>query len=274
MKIKCLSIVFLLAICSSAQADWFLRGTHNHWGGTPMVAGGTNTVELKNVVFSAAGSVKFDRFGDWSQNYGIGGANGGNIPVAAGTWNIKFFTDTKNWNISRVEQYHLRGTHNNWVEGDLLTPVAGSTTNYEACRYFGWPSATLSPRFKVDANGGWGADAYPAVDYNVSGWTKIIVNGSERKIVSVTTKLPESCAEPIVFANPGPITLHVGETFSNPTNISFLEYSSNNPAVATVFVWGSTVTVVGVGTATITAREELCNTCYRRTASYVINAVP
>lgn len=100
MKFKYLLITLLLSLCAHADADWFLRGTQNNWGATQMVAGGTNTVQVTNVVFTSAGSIKFDRFGDWKENYGVGGKNGTNIPVAAGTWTIKFFTDTKNWSIS------------------------------------------------------------------------------------------------------------------------------------------------------------------------------
>ncbi|HWV14176.1 MAG TPA: Ig-like domain-containing protein [Cellvibrio sp.] len=275
MNVKFLLCSVLLATCASAQADWFLRGTHNNWGTTPMVESGTNTVEVKNVSFASAGSIKFDRFGDWSQNYGIGGAKGGNIPVAAGTWNIKFYTDTKHWNISQPEQYHLRGTHNKWAEGDLLKPVTGSTTNYEICRNFSAGDAGGGPRFKVDVNGGWGADAFPRQDYTVSGWTKIIVNGSERKIVSVVTELSESCAAPLAFGNPGPVTLHLGETFRNTINTSFEYYVSSNPSVATVIVSSGEVTAVGLGTVTITAREERCNTCISpRSKSYIINVVP
>lgn len=102
MKIRYSMLFILLSVCASAHAEWFLRGTHNGWGATQMVVGGTNTMQLNNVVFTSAGSIKFDRFGDWKENYGVGGRGGSNIPVAAGTWNIKFFTDTKNWKITAV----------------------------------------------------------------------------------------------------------------------------------------------------------------------------
>jgi len=279
MKIKYLLMTFLLAVSVAAsalspRAEWFVRGTQNSWVATQMMPGGTNTVEVKNVVFTSAGSVKFDRFGDWKENYGVGGFNGSNIPVAAGTWDIKFYTDTKNWNISHSVQYHLRGTHNGWAEGDLLTRVAGSSSQYEACRNFGVTTAASVPRFKVDPNGGWGADSFPSQDYIVNGWTKIIVDGDTRKIVSVVTKLGNNCVEPMVFANPGPIILHVGDTFHNPINTNWLYYISSNPAVAEVIIYNGNVTVVGVGTATIYAAEEFCNTCTNRMESYVINVLP
>ena len=97
MKIRSIFLVFLLFTCASAHAEWFLRGTNNGWAATQMISAGagTNTVQLNGVVFSAAGSVKFDRFGNWSENYGVGGRNGTNIAVAAGTWNINFLRTPK-----------------------------------------------------------------------------------------------------------------------------------------------------------------------------------
>jgi cyclomaltodextrin glucanotransferase len=165
MYLKRFLIVCFFLTCVNANADWYLRGTQNAWGTTQMVSAGpgTNTVQVNNVVFNVAGAIKFDRFGNWAENYGVGGFNGGNIPVAAGTWNIKFFTDTKNWNISpaitvssiaassraassvapssrsssvrssrAATVYYLRGTHSGWAEGDLFTAKAGSTTNFES----------------------------------------------------------------------------------------------------------------------------------------------
>jgi cyclomaltodextrin glucanotransferase len=187
MKHKLVLLSFLLATTASAQAEWFLRGTHNAWAATQMNPAGTNTVELTNVVFSAAGSIKFDRYGNWAESYGVGGLNGSNIAVAQGTWNIKFYTDTKNWNISAVTPpaaYHLRGTFNGWAEGTLLTRV-GTSDVYESCQQFVSGDATGGPRFKVDPNGGWGSDAVPAADYTVAaGWVKITFNASSKAITT------------------------------------------------------------------------------------------
>lgn len=105
MKYHYFLIAFLYGLCANAHAEWFLRGTHNSWGATQMesAGAGTNTMQLKGVIFTAAGSLKFDRFGDWKESYGVGGLGGSNIAVAAGTWDIKFFTDTKNWKISAAQ---------------------------------------------------------------------------------------------------------------------------------------------------------------------------
>ncbi len=186
MKHRHILLSFLLMTSAGAQADWYLRGTHNSWGATPMNAAGTNTVELTNVVFTAAGSIKFDRYGNWAESYGVGGLNDSNISVGQGTWNIKFFTDTKNWSITSAASvnYHLRGTFNSWAEGTLLTRV-GTSDVYESCQNFVSGDATGGPRFKIDPNGGWGSDAVPAADYTVAaGWVKISFNSSTKAITA------------------------------------------------------------------------------------------
>ena len=198
MKHKHILLSFLLMASAGAQADWYLRGTHNSWGATPMNAAGTNTVELTNVVFAAAGSIKFDRYGNWTESYGVGGLNGSNISVGQGTWNIKFFTDTKNWSITSVASvnYHLRGTFNSWAEGTLLTRV-GTSDVYESCQNFVGGDATGGPRFKIDPNGGWGGDAVPAADYTVAtGWVKISFNSST-KTITTQQNLAANCGAAI-----------------------------------------------------------------------------
>jgi cyclomaltodextrin glucanotransferase len=293
MNLKRFFIVCLFLTCANANADWYLRGTHNAWGTTQMVSAGagTNTVQVNNVVFYVAGAIKFDRFGDWKENYGVGGFNGRDIPVAAGTWNIKFYTDTKNWNISpavlsssstlssssiiassKVSSsvksssinlsssnpsssnpsssnpssspssqvstvYYLRGTHNGWVEGDLFTAKAGSTTNFEICRNFSAGDANGGPRFKVDPNGSWGADTFPAVDVAASGWTKIEINTVTKTIVSTTIGLGNNCsAAPVAddFRARTMYFMFVDRFFDgNPNN------NTGNNAVATSTVKGA-----------------------------------
>lgn len=193
MKHKHILLSFLLITSAGAQADWYLRGTHNNWGATQMNAAGTNTMELTNVVFSSTGSIKFDRFGDWAESYGVGGLNGSNISVGQGTWNIKFFTDTKNWSITSAASanYHLRGTFNAWAEGTLLSRV-GTSDIYESCQNFVSGDASGGPRFKVDPNGGWG-DAVPTADYTVAaGWVKISFNAST-KVITTQQNLAANC---------------------------------------------------------------------------------
>ncbi|WP_193161999.1 alpha-amylase family glycosyl hydrolase [Microbulbifer hainanensis] len=197
---KKISIVAALLVFSlSAHAEWYLRGTHNNWQADPMQDIGSNTVIAGAVVFAADGEIKFDRYGDWSENYGLNGArDGANIPVSAGTWDIEFYTDTHDYKITAAgTTYHLRGTHNSWAEGDLMAPVAG-TSQYEACRNFTSGDANGGPRFKVDPDGGWGTDAFPAADQAASGWTHIVVDGGTNTLVSVTTDLGTDCGTPQV----------------------------------------------------------------------------
>ncbi|MEX2961618.1 alpha-amylase family glycosyl hydrolase [Microbulbifer sp. TYP-18] len=190
--------VALMTVSLVAQAEWYLRGTHNNWQADPMQDVGSNTVVANSVVFMTAGEIKFDRWGDWSENYGANQQqNGANIPVAAGTWDISFYTDTKDYRIDPANpsggglQLHLRGTHNGWATGDLLSDLGGG--QYGACRNFVGGDGNGGPRFKIDPNGGWGGDEFPASDVAASGWTEIVVDGNSLSLVSVTTDLGENC---------------------------------------------------------------------------------
>lgn len=190
---KILFISLLLFATASAHAEWFVRGSHNSWAATQMTkASTTNTMELNNVVFSTAGHIKFDRYGDWYESYGEGGLYGSNIAVAAGTWKITFYTDTKRWAIAAADataQYHLRSNYNQWMEGTLLNRV-GSSNVYEYCHHHNpAQSGAGNFQFKVDPNGGWGNDAVPASNYVVttSGWVKISFNATTKKIITETT---------------------------------------------------------------------------------------
>lgn len=232
MKHKLVLLSFLLAASASAQAEWFLRGTHNSWAATQMNSAGTNTMELTNVVFSSAGSIKFDRYGDWSESYGVGGVNGTNITVGQGTWNIKFYTDTKNWNISAVTPpvaYHLRGTFNSWAEGTLLARV-GTTDIYESCQQFVGGDATGGPRFKVDPNGGWGSDAVPVADYTVAaGWVKITFNSSS-KAITTQQNLAANCGS-VTTSSSASSTSTSTSTSVSTSSSSSISSSSSLPSV-------------------------------------------
>jgi cyclomaltodextrin glucanotransferase len=207
-------VLMLLAASSTlafqANADWFIRGTHNSWAADQMADISNNTMLADDVVFTAAGEIKFDRFGDWSENYGTGGQSGGNISVSAGTWDIEFYTDTKGWAILPSSthggssgggmDYHLRGTPNSWAEGTLLTQV-GTTSDYEICIEFNGGDASGGPRFKIDKNGGWGSDAFPAADVAVAqGFAHIVVDSNNDSIKSVSDGLGANCS-PVTATN-------------------------------------------------------------------------
>lgn len=184
MKYQLLFIASLLLTSLTAQAEWFLRGTHNGWGATQMDTASTqNTMVLNHVVLAHDGYIKFDRFGDWFENYGLGGSYGANIPLGAGAWQIAFFTDTKNWRITPLPStYHLRGTLNGWAEGTLMTKV-GSSNTYEYCHDSHF---NTNLQFKVDPNGGWGGDELPASNYSVTdpGWIKITYDATTKKVTT------------------------------------------------------------------------------------------
>lgn len=185
MKYKILLATLLFTASVAAQAEWFLRGSYNNWGATSMSdAGIANTVVVKNVMFATAGHIKFDRYGDWYESYGVGGIYGSNIPVAAGAWTISFNTNTKTWQITET-QYHLRANAMQWAEGFLLTKV-GNTSTYEYCHNHNLGFGTGGFQFKVDPNGGWGGDDVPASNYVITtpGWVKISFNATTKAITT------------------------------------------------------------------------------------------
>lgn len=201
MKYKLLLTASLLLGSLTAQAEWFLRGTHNGWGATPMNS--TSIPEMKvlqDVVFPTAGYIKFDRFGDWFENYGLGGSYGANIPVAAGTWDITFYTNSKQWEVSRSLKYHLRANFNQWKEGTLLKRI-GTSNAYEYCHNHNSGFGSGGLQFKVDPYGGWGGDEMPAANYVVTtpGWVKISYDARTKKITTKTNLTP-NCEQDVRIA--------------------------------------------------------------------------
>lgn len=189
--------IFVAILCTAcvaqAHAEWFIRGSHNAWAADQMESVGNNTMLASNVTFASDGLFKFDRFGDWTENYGIGGRSGGDITIGAGTYDIRFFTDTKDWQIAAAfTGFHLRGTSNNWQEGTILQPVGGNSDLVSSCQDF---SNQINPRFKIDPNGGWGGDEFPATDVLVSnGWVRVTVDSGSNSIVSVEEGLGIDCS--------------------------------------------------------------------------------
>ncbi len=230
--------LFLIALFFSffsnfLHADWFFRGTASGWNPVQMVNAGTNTVEIQNVVFPTAGAYKFDRFGDWSENYGVGGRNGANITIPAGTYTIRFFTDTHNWSVVAPTVYHLRGTPNGWAEGTLMAQV-GVTGIYEICQNFTGGDAGGGPRFKIDPNGGWG-DAYPSSDYNVAaGWAKISFN-SFTKEISTKQNLSTNCGEVKSSSLANSSSSSIFSSVTSSTKTSSSRSSSSSVATADDF---------------------------------------
>jgi len=224
MKLKLLLATSFLLGSLACHAEWFLRGTHNGWGTTQM--GDTSIPEMKalhGVVLPTAGYVKFDRFGDWYENYGLGGSYGANIPVAAGTWDITFYTNTKQWEISRTRQYHLRGNFNQWKEGTLLQQV-GISNLYEYCHNHNSGFGAGGLQFKVDPYGGWGGDEVPTSNYVVTtpGWVKIIYDASTKKITTQKNQLPYCGKEISTFDN-GITAIHQATFCNSPSrNIAWI----------------------------------------------------
>lgn len=205
MKITTSIFLLLLAVSMTVKAEWYLRGTFNDWNADPMYVTSDNIAIANDVDFPSDGSFKFDRWGDWSENYGLGGRDGGNIFIGEGTYNIHFFIDFITWRVTPAN-FHFRGTPNQWREGTLLTPVADSHYLLETCQDF---TGQQDPRFKIDPNGGWGEDSFPAQDYRVSpGWVRIQVDAYTSSITQIQQNLGEDC-------EPGELTLYLRGTFND-----------------------------------------------------------
>ncbi len=92
---------------STAFPSLFVRGTHNNWSTMPMTKTGT-VWSLNHIHFGNTSSehLKFDVYGDWTQNYGGSGLEGkaiqgGNdLAVATnGTYNITFDEAQKSYEV-------------------------------------------------------------------------------------------------------------------------------------------------------------------------------
>ena len=96
-------------------------------------------------------------------------------------------------------------------------------------------------------------------------------------VVSATPTPQDPGLEPqsIGFGQPGPFHLMVGDTLSNVASggagTGVISYSSSNTTVATVDAAGQ-LTVVGIGTATITAEKAADANYTAASASYTVNA--
>jgi len=99
--------------CSANFSSLNLRGTFNDWGNTGMVWNSVNCVWQADIAVSAGDNLrfKFDRFGDWSENYGdtnadrIAELSGGDIPfdAGAGSYRIRLNDRSLAYSLDTIE---------------------------------------------------------------------------------------------------------------------------------------------------------------------------
>lgn len=200
--------------CAAALVGYHLRGTHNQWAENDLFEFVPATMSIPVVSYSicrnftvgdAAGGPRFkiDENGGWGADEFPVGSD-----IAANGWTRISFTNSPAINFQVITSlgpncsappsiYQLRGTHlqwnNVWLEGDFFSPVAGSNTDFEICRNFVAGDANGGPRFRVDPNGAWGDDAFPFNDIPAGGWTRIVINGAAKTILSVSPQLSANC---------------------------------------------------------------------------------
>lgn len=104
---------------TSSYSQMYIRGTFNNWQNTIVDDYGStvpskmgliaNNVWCAEITTTAAGSFKFDRNGDWSENYGdnnndkYGDRNGSNIAIpSAGVWKVTFNEITKQYTMEKI----------------------------------------------------------------------------------------------------------------------------------------------------------------------------
>lgn len=137
---RTLVLLVLLCLSGAVRADWYFRGTPNGWGSTQMTVGTHADVYQTCQTFdggdgNGAARFKFDRFADWSENYGdnngdgVADPAGNDIVVANGSYDIDFDVSSKVYGLTPVSDcggeggetpvcslpsLHLRGTFNGW----------------------------------------------------------------------------------------------------------------------------------------------------------------
>ncbi|MAZ66135.1 MAG: hypothetical protein CMF25_03405 [Kangiellaceae bacterium] len=138
-----------------------LRGTPNSWQSSPMSLVNDHIWQIDITFGSGKAEFKFDRFGDWSDNYGdnnqdnIADFFGSNITVAPNReYRITFNDQTRAYQVQPLDyraahaNMHLRGTFNQW--GNLPMRLV-SDNLWTAYTYF----ESSNPSFKFDAKGDW-----------------------------------------------------------------------------------------------------------------------
>ncbi len=177
VKTAVFSIPTLAASCS---AQMYERGTNNDWGTTPMTLVNSDTCTWQvTVTFPNESNqrFKFDRYGDWSSNYGDNNSDGyvdyfgRDIAVSPGIYSITFVESTGAYTVGSANptmtpsptatsaptcspQMYERGTNNDWGNTPM-TLVDSGTCSWQVTVTF--PDES-NQRFKFDLYGDWSSN--------------------------------------------------------------------------------------------------------------------
>ncbi|MGY5451624.1 alpha-amylase family glycosyl hydrolase [Agarivorans sp. MS3-6] len=216
----------LMLATSSAQADWFYRGTSNGWETKALEVVSATEFKTCQTFGDNDPRFKIDRFGDWNEAYPTA-----DVRVTANkSYDIRFFSDSKNITTTEVtscgdveppaDSWFYRGTSNGWA-----TTAMTSTDNVNFCTTQTF--ANNDPRFKIDHFGDWN-EAYPTGDFTVSGNASYdICFNSSSKAITATPVDAEDTQAPTVSANPAAGTY----TEAQQISVSVSDNQDSAPAI-------------------------------------------
>lgn len=185
----------LISVASTAQADWYFRGTPNNWATAALTQTGTDTFETCQQFANGDGNggprFKIDRYGNWSENY-----PSADYPVSANTSHqISINSSSKAITATPVTScdggtggfaktfpsLYFRGTPNGWAASAMKLVTDHSWQLQIAF------DGQASQRFKVDVYGDW-AQSYGDNDADgllEQGGTDIYTSGSGDYLLTV-----------------------------------------------------------------------------------------
>ncbi|MFT6986775.1 MAG: glycosidase [Psychromonas sp.] len=126
----------LFAVSLSAQAEWDFRGTPNAWASTALDYVSANEYQTCQTFGSDNPRFKIDRYGDWSEAY-----PNGDYTVAAGSYLITFYSDSKN-----VQTTAVASCSSNQAPIAVISPATAQTIDAGT-------SVTFSAAASSDADG-------------------------------------------------------------------------------------------------------------------------
>jgi hypothetical protein len=172
------SLVLLFASMSFQAQSIGIVGDFNGWGSDVVMTTTDNeNYSLVAYTFSISGNVKFRQDGAWTNNWGAAGfpsgtavADGANIPVPAGTYDVTFNLTTLAYNFTAVssgfEDIGFIGLFNDWTASVAMFTSNG--TDYSKTDYY---FSADGVKFRTNNSWAvsWGGDTFPSGEAILNG---------------------------------------------------------------------------------------------------------